>query len=87
MKYEVLVENIKCGGCANSIEKLVHQVKSVEIVSVDIENGKVEFESENDVLEKVKEKLAKAGYPEIGKGNLLHSATSYVSCMIGKLDK
>ena len=41
MNLDIRVENIKCGGCANSIEKKTRTISGVSDVVVDIENGKV----------------------------------------------
>lgn len=38
---EILVENIKCGGCANSISKKMLQQPGVNAVTIDIERGAV----------------------------------------------
>lgn len=90
MLFSVEVENIKCGGCANSIESKLSELDGVSQVSVDVEAGLVSFESEEDTpVERVTAKLTSLGYPEKGAldgvGAVGAKAKSYVSCAIGKM--
>jgi len=86
MTYELKVENIKCGGCANSIKTSLNTMKGVVDVEVDILNGMVKVEASDECRrEALAEKLRSLGYPEPGKGSAMTRATSYVSCMIGKV--
>ena len=80
------LENIKCGGCAKSIQNKMSDFEGVREVSVDFEKGtvSVRLEGENTTREMLAEKLSAMGYPEVGKGNLAHKAVSYVSCAVGK---
>lgn len=41
MNQEVMVEGIKCGGCAKTVIEKFTAIKGVESVSVDIEQKKV----------------------------------------------
>jgi copper chaperone len=86
MTYELQVENIKCGGCANSIKHGLLKRRGVEDVQVDIEKGIIKVEAnEHASLEAIIDKLREMGYPEPGKGSALTTATSFVSCMIGRV--
>jgi copper chaperone len=86
MKYELKVENIKCSGCAHSITTGLKKLKGITVVDVDIEHGIIRVETtEGTQREAIIEKLHHMGYPEPGKGSGLTKATSYVSCMIGKV--
>ena len=38
MTFEVSVENIKCGGCTNSIVKGLQELEGVASVAVDVEH-------------------------------------------------
>lgn len=86
------VENIKCGGCANSINQKLVGLEKVNDVFVDVDNGCVtvgaEDESE-DLRKTILATLASMGYPETGSAEGLSSvkarATSYLSCAIGKM--
>ncbi len=45
MKHEIEVENIKCGGCANTIKGKLGALDGVSDVQVDIENGRITLEA------------------------------------------
>ncbi|MBK8668736.1 MAG: heavy-metal-associated domain-containing protein [Saprospiraceae bacterium] len=83
---EILVENIKCGGCAHSIKSGLMKIKGVKDVEIDIEKGLVDIAGvDEDAREVIVSKLQAMGYPEPGKGTGLTTATSFVSCMIGRV--
>ena len=88
MKVEkIIVDNLKCGGCQNTILKKVSAIKGVSNVTVDTDTSEVSFEREDSInVEEVLEVLAKLGYPKEGTTNTLQKAKSYVSCMIGRID-
>jgi copper chaperone len=90
MSQQITVENIKCGGCANSIQKGLLKIEGVEAVDINIEQGIVDIEG-TIPRDKLVNALQSMGYPEIGSVEGLHSlkakATSYVSCAIGRMDK
>jgi copper chaperone len=79
------VENIKCGGCAQSIKTGLLKVEGVSDVQVDIHDGAVEVSGDNLNEEVIVKKLHSMGYPLPGQGGTLTTATSYVSCMIGRI--
>ncbi|KDN95717.1 heavy metal transporter [Hydrogenovibrio marinus] len=90
MMYSLQVENIKCGGCANSITKKLLSLEGVADVQVDIENGEVRFEADNEnQVEQVKAQLAGMGYPEAGTIQGMASvgakAKSFISCAVGSM--
>ena len=88
MTTTIHIENLKCGGCAATIKKGVLGIESVETVEVDVETSEVKVSHTNNVVEKIKEKLAKLGYPETGdKNTVFHKAKSFVSCAVGRLEK
>jgi len=82
---QIQVENIKCGGCANSIKNGLLKLNGIQNVSVDHEKGWVEIEGVDLNEEAIITKLHNMGYPLPGKGSGIATATSYVSCMIGRL--
>ena len=89
-KTRLYVENIKCGGCGNTITKSLTAL-GLEQVVVDPESNTVEFlspNSESDIT-KALDKLKSLGYPlvntEEGLKALLSKAKSYASCAIGKV--
>jgi copper chaperone len=87
MKAIVHIQNLKCGGCANTISKKLNSIDDVSDVLVEVEDNSVTFEySEAHTLDVVKKTLADIGYPEDGETNTLASkAKSYVSCAFGKI--
>ncbi|WP_026775601.1 heavy-metal-associated domain-containing protein [Polaribacter sp. Hel_I_88] len=89
MKTSILVQNLKCGGCAHTISTKLATIKNVSKLQVNVEQSKVSFEysNEEDAF-KVKEKLKNLGYPSIEDANSFSSkAKSFVSCATGKLSK
>lgn len=84
MTWTVEVENMSCGGCANSITKGLHTFPGVGDVQVDLDKGAISMEGDFD-KESVLEKLSKMGYPQKGNNTLLKQAKSFVSCAAGKM--
>jgi copper chaperone len=89
MEHVIEVENIRCGGCANTITNSLQKLEGVGSVSVDIENGRVTVTTAADDRERLVATLLKHGYPEKGSAEGLEAAKakakSFVSCAIGKL--
>ena len=92
MKYKFQVENIRCGGCANTITKKLKEITGVEDVDVNVEEKQVVVTTQPtidaDIHHTLSEKLLKLGYPEVGTdeaNNLKAKATSIVSCAVGKV--
>jgi len=81
METKIYIQNLKCGGCANTI------TKNISNVTVNVEESSVTFHYETEGnLAEVKDKLHSLGYPEDGEANSFGSkAKSYVSCAIGKM--
>ena len=88
MTTTIQIENLKCGGCAATIKKGILGIDSVSDVEVNVETSEVKVSHTNDVINNIKEKLSKLGYPESGdKNTVLHKAKSFVSCAVGRLDQ
>lgn len=89
MRYQLEVENIKCGGCAASIKKGLLLNKKVSQVTIDVEKGLIDITGAKDLdMEQIKTDLLKLGYPEKNTENkFLTKAKSYISCAIGKIGK
>lgn len=90
MEIQFLVENIRCGGCANTITSKLSEIEGVESVDVDIEGQAITVQSANgDNREKIAECLLSMGYPEQGTVEGLQAlkgkAKSVVSCAVGKM--
>lgn len=85
MKHTYEVQNIRCGGCANTITKALSEL--FEDVAVDVASKTVTVETEDESkIEKGALVLKKLGYPLTGENSgALDKAKSFVSCAIGKL--
>lgn len=86
MKHTIEVENIKCGGCMNSIKSALLKIENVNKVSIDKETDTITIDAENDRAVFVNT-LSSLGYPEKGRNTLLHKGKSLVSCAVGNLTK
>lgn len=87
MKTKLYIQNLKCGGCANTILKNITAIEGINEVEVELSENALSFDYDNEEnLNDVKQKLITLGYPEIGESNTLGSkAKSFVSCAVGKL--
>ena len=87
METSIIIQNLKCGGCANTIKKNLLEINGVSSLKIDVDSSEIELSYDNEqTLVNVKEKLKNLGYPEDGEANSLGSkAKSYVSCAIGKM--
>ena len=89
MKTEVInVANLKCSGCANTIQNELLKIKGVQQVTVQVEDDQVTVSYEGAQRETLINKLHSLGYPEATEKNgLLLQLKSYASCMMGRMDK
>lgn len=94
MQYNFKVENIKCGGCTNTIITKLREIDSVKDVEVNIDDSEVnvitDSEIQADTRQMITNKLTKLGYPEMGSTDsdrLMVKAASYVSCALGKVSR
>jgi copper chaperone len=80
--YEV--QNIRCGGCANTITKELASVFSGVMVDVAGKTVTIELKDESEI-QKGAELLKKLGYPLASEdSSVVDKAKSFVSCAIGK---
>ena len=89
MKNTLSIQNLKCGGCANTIITQLSKLDGISEVTIDNETSEVSFNSisENEI-EIVKDKLAHLGYPIVGDSNSIPTkAKSFVSCAVGRMTK
>lgn len=88
---EILVENIKCGGCAGTITKKLNAKFNIDSTEVHIDQGMISLDIEDNKRHEVVAVLLDLGYPEInsvqGFVSVKAKAKSFVSCAIGKIDK
>lgn len=85
----VKIQNLKCGGCANTIITQLSKLKGISEVLVNNETHDVTFNYATELgFEDAKKKLSSLGYPMAGEANAMtKKAKSYVSCAIGKMTK
>lgn len=83
----IIVENLKCGGCANSITNALQKIEGVSKIDINVAESNIQIELSDSVDRALlTEKLAKLGYPEAGTENTLtQKAKSFVSCAIGRV--
>ncbi len=89
MQTTVIVQNLKCGGCANTITTKLSEIENISDININVEENKVSFNYINEAdAFKVKDRLKTLGYPSIEEGNnIVSKAKSFVSCATGKLSK
>jgi copper chaperone len=90
MKTErIVIANLKCSGCENTIKTKLSEIKGVESVAVNQEEDAVTIRFNGTaVREDFTKKLHSLGYPEATEENgLLLQLKSYASCMVGRLSK
>lgn len=85
MRHNITVENIKCGGCMNSIKTALMKINGVENVSIDKDTETVTIDATVEKIILINA-LSKMGYPEKGNNDLLKKVKSYMSCAIGKIN-
>jgi copper chaperone len=89
MQQIIEVENIKCGGCANTIVRQLKKIAGVDGVSVDIDNGRVTVDADENRRADIVAALQASGYPEKGTAEGIKAASakarSFVSCAIGRM--
>ena len=90
MTYTLTVENIKCGGCANSIRKRLIDLALADGVEVDVDQGAVRIDGNPMRRPEAVAALAGMGYPETGSVEGVRAAAakakSFVSCAVGRID-
>jgi copper chaperone len=91
MQQIIEVDNIKCGGCAKTIQNSLLKMPNIQKVTVEIETGQITVEGDNLNQEEISEKLLALGYPKKGTvsgfNSLKAKGKSFVSCAIGRMDK
>jgi copper chaperone CopZ len=85
----VKIQNLKCGGCANTILTQLSKIEGITEVIVNNETDQVSFNAISETeVELAKKKLSSLGYPIVGAANSLpKKAKSFVSCAVGRMSK
>lgn len=82
----VHVDNLKCGGCANTIRRNVLALRGVKDVVVDAESDTVQVQHDGALdASELRALLHRLGYPEAGTGGTLEKMKSFVSCAVGRV--
>ena len=83
------VQNLKCHGCAHTIETQLSKIEGVSQVEVNDDTNQVSVNiTETEQLATIIESLSKMGYPAVGEDNGLSlKAKSFVSCAVGRITK
>ena len=86
---KIMIENLKCHGCANTIRKELSRIEGVSKVEIEMEDSSVNVEFDELLVpkENILKKLARLGYPESGHNSLKSEVVSYVSCAVGRMTK
>jgi len=89
MKNTLNIQNLKCGGCANTIVTQLSKLDGITDVTVNNDTDEVSFNTETEAtVEAVSKKLSDLGYPIVGDANSLpKKAKSFVSCAVGRMTK
>ena len=89
MENTFQIQNLKCGGCANTIVTRLENLEGISDISVNNEKDTVSFDYiQGNNLEEAKTLLSKLGYPIVGQNNpLTKKAKSFVSCAVGRMNK
>lgn len=89
MTTTIKIQNLKCGGCANTIITQLNKLNGISNVLVNNETNAVSFDyASKTEVETVKNKLSDLGYPIEGEANSLpKKAKSFVSCAVGRMTK
>ena len=87
MKTFIEVQNLRCGGCANTITKKLSGLKNITEVEVNIEQSTIGFYHETEeALLLAKNTLKSLGYPTTDTPNsILDKGKSLFSCATGKI--
>jgi copper chaperone CopZ len=83
--HQIFVENIKCGGCINSIKTTLLKKKGVIAVEIHKEADKVCVTGVAIEREDMVSQLLSLGYAVKGNNSLLSKAKSFVSCAAGNM--
>lgn len=89
-RTQLIVDNIKCGGCAKTISQALSKLGYKNIVVIP-EQSSVELDSPDDpaTIATAVSRLRELGYPlietEEGLAAVALKAKSYLSCALGKI--
>jgi copper chaperone len=81
------VQNMKCGGCANTITNTLLKIEGVHGVHVDETTGSITLDEWTEAsLPEIHDELHRLGYPMVDEENSVFSKVkSYASCVVGRM--
>lgn len=84
---KIIIANLKCSGCENTITHKLLELNGVKQVSVNHEEDSVTIDYDGPLTRKdFTDKLHSLGYPEATEENgLLLQLKSYASCLVGRM--
>ena len=84
---KIIIANLKCSGCENTIRTKLMEMEGVKDVKVDQEEDSVTIQHSGITKrDAFTAKLHSLGYPEATEENgLLLQLKSYASCMVGRM--
>ena len=91
MKQTFEVQNVKCGGCANTLIKALKEDFGDVEVNLEKTPREISLDISDEKIENLKLKLRSLGYPlvsdELSTFQTINTkAKSFVSCAIGKIN-
>ena len=88
MKTTVQAQNIKCGGCANTISNKLERIHGIHKVEVTPETNQVTINHDSETaLNAALYKLNTLGYPlDPNNNSISKKAVSMLSCVIGRIN-
>jgi copper chaperone CopZ len=90
MKQTFEVRNVKCGGCANTLQNALKKDFGEIIVDLEKEPRKITLDIEENAIPSLRIQLKRLGYPMSDEDlsrieGFSTTAKSFVSCAIGKI--
>ena len=90
MKQTFEVINVKCGGCASTLETSLKEEFGEVEVNLEVEPRQITLDIEESQVPALREKLKKLGYPMSDEDlstieGFSTTAKSFVSCAVGKM--
>ena len=88
MQKEIIkIDNLKCGGCVNTVTKHLNAMEGVDNIEVDLPSSTITLERDKAISRNsIIKSLGGLGYPEAGTSGFIQKAKSYVSCLVGRMD-
>ena len=83
---KIIIANLKCSGCAATINKELSGIAGVSAVKVDVDHDAIDITYDQIERKVIIDKLHRLGYPEATEKNgLLMQLKSYGSCIVGRM--